>query len=78
MADPDQADDMDRLLDRFGTVQEEYDHLGGYGLEAQAREVLHGLGSTTSGSTATSARCRAGGRCASPWPGCCSAGRTCC
>jgi ATPase subunit of ABC transporter with duplicated ATPase domains len=25
-------------------VQEEYDHLGGYGLEAQAREVLHGLG----------------------------------
>jgi ATPase subunit of ABC transporter with duplicated ATPase domains len=25
-------------------VQEEYDHLGGCGLEAQAREVLHGLG----------------------------------
>ena len=25
-------------------VQEEYDHLGGYSLEAQAREVLHGLG----------------------------------
>ena len=44
MADPAQADEMDRLLDRFGTVQEEYDHLGGYGLEAQAREVLHGLG----------------------------------
>jgi len=44
MADPDQAGDMDRLLERFGTVQEEYDHMGGYGLEAQAREVLHGLG----------------------------------
>jgi ATPase subunit of ABC transporter with duplicated ATPase domains len=44
MADPAQADKMDRLLDRFGTVQEEYDHLGGYSLEAQAREVLHGLG----------------------------------
>ena len=44
MADPSRADDMDRLLERFGTVQEEYDHLGGYGLEAQAREVLHGLG----------------------------------
>jgi len=44
MADPVQADKMDRLLDRFGHVQEEYDHLGGYGLEAQAREVLHGLG----------------------------------
>src|SRR6187200_2495533 len=26
------------------SVQEEYEHLGGYGLEAQAREVLHGLG----------------------------------
>src|SRR5690349_22138577 len=44
MADPAQADDMDRILARFGEVQEEYDHLGGYSLEAQAREVLHGLG----------------------------------
>ena len=44
MADPAQADDMDRILARFGEVQEEYDHLGGYALEAQAREVLHGLG----------------------------------
>ena len=35
---------MDRILERFGEVQEEYDHLGGYALEAQAREVLHGLG----------------------------------
>jgi len=44
MADPAQADDMDRILARFGEVQEAYDHLGGYGLEAAAREVLHGLG----------------------------------
>jgi ATPase subunit of ABC transporter with duplicated ATPase domains len=44
MADPAKADDMDRILARFGEVQEEYDHLGGYGLESQAREVLHGLG----------------------------------
>jgi ATPase subunit of ABC transporter with duplicated ATPase domains len=44
MGDPDQADAMDRILARFGEVQEEYEHLGGYGLEAQAREVLHGLG----------------------------------
>ena len=44
MADPDRAGDMDRILARFGEVQEEYEHLGGYGLEAQAREVLHGLG----------------------------------
>jgi ATPase subunit of ABC transporter with duplicated ATPase domains len=44
MEDPERADEMDRVLDRFGHVQEEYEHLGGYALEAQAREVLHGLG----------------------------------
>ncbi|HEX4567307.1 MAG TPA: ABC-F family ATP-binding cassette domain-containing protein, partial [Vicinamibacterales bacterium] len=44
MADPDRADDLDRTLARFGEVQEEYEHLGGYALEAQAREVLFGLG----------------------------------
>jgi ATPase subunit of ABC transporter with duplicated ATPase domains len=44
MGDPAQVDDMDRILARFGTVQEEYEHLGGYALESQAREVLHGLG----------------------------------
>jgi ATPase subunit of ABC transporter with duplicated ATPase domains len=44
MSDPDQADRMDEVLERFGVVQEEYDHLGGYSLEARAREVLHGLG----------------------------------
>ena len=44
MSDPDQADRMDAVLERFGVVQEEYDHLGGYSLEARAREVLHGLG----------------------------------
>src|SRR5882672_3159390 len=43
MADPARAGDMDRILARFGEVQEEYEHLGGYALEAQAREVLHGL-----------------------------------
>ena len=44
MSDPARADDMDTILARFGEVQEEYDHLGGYALEGQAREVLHGLG----------------------------------
>src|SRR5436190_8401671 len=44
MGDPDQAGNLDRILTRFGEVQEEYEHLGGYSLEAQAREVLHGLG----------------------------------
>jgi ATPase subunit of ABC transporter with duplicated ATPase domains len=44
MSDPERAGEMDKVLARFGEVQEEYDHLGGYALEAQAREVLHGLG----------------------------------
>ncbi len=44
MDEPAQAGDLDRILARYGEVQEEYDHLGGYALEAQAREVLHGLG----------------------------------
>src|SRR4051794_4073191 len=44
MGDPDRAGEMDTILDRFGEVQEEYEHLGGYALESQAREVLHGLG----------------------------------
>jgi len=44
MGDPARAGDMDTILARFGEVQEAYDHLGGYALESQAREVLHGLG----------------------------------
>jgi ATPase subunit of ABC transporter with duplicated ATPase domains len=44
MEDPERADELDRILERFGHVQEEYEHLGGYSLEAQARQVLHGLG----------------------------------
>jgi ATPase subunit of ABC transporter with duplicated ATPase domains len=44
LADPARADDMDSLLERFGTVQGRFDDLGGYALEARAREILAGLG----------------------------------
>jgi ATPase subunit of ABC transporter with duplicated ATPase domains len=44
MEDPERADEMEKILERFGEVQEEYEHLNGYTLEAQAREVLEGLG----------------------------------
>jgi ATPase subunit of ABC transporter with duplicated ATPase domains len=44
MSDPARAGEMDRILARFGDVQEEYDHLGGYALESRTREILHGLG----------------------------------
>ncbi len=44
MADPSRLDEMETILARFGEVQEEYEHAGGYALESTAREVLHGLG----------------------------------
>ncbi len=44
LEDPERFDEMDQILERFGEVQEEYEHLGGYQIEAQAREVLGGLG----------------------------------
>src|SRR5437762_6898213 len=44
LGDPERAGDMDRILERFGHVQEEYERGGGYDLEARAREILHALG----------------------------------
>jgi ATPase subunit of ABC transporter with duplicated ATPase domains len=44
MADAAGAGDMDLVLARFGEVQEEYEHQGGYALESRTREILHGLG----------------------------------
>src|SRR5688500_16825463 len=44
MSDPSKMDTMDATLERFGVVQEEYEHLGGYALESRTRESLHGLG----------------------------------
>jgi ATPase subunit of ABC transporter with duplicated ATPase domains len=43
LADPDRADEMDALIERFGEVQGRFDELGGYALEGRAREVLAGL-----------------------------------
>jgi ATPase subunit of ABC transporter with duplicated ATPase domains len=44
LADPTRAGEMDSLLSRYAEVQDEYQHRGGYDLEARAHEVLHGLG----------------------------------
>ena len=44
LADPERADELDALVERFGEVQARFEALGGYGLEARAREVLAGLG----------------------------------
>jgi ATPase subunit of ABC transporter with duplicated ATPase domains len=44
LADPARADELEALVERFGQVQARFDELGGYGLEARAREILAGLG----------------------------------
>src|ERR1700729_2825926 len=44
MADPDQAEQLDTILERFGEVQARFEELGGYALDGKAREVLDGLG----------------------------------
>ncbi|MFL5025978.1 MAG: ABC-F family ATP-binding cassette domain-containing protein, partial [Microvirga sp.] len=44
MVDPDKADDLDRVIERYGEVQARYEELDGYSLEGRAREVLAGLG----------------------------------
>jgi ATPase subunit of ABC transporter with duplicated ATPase domains len=46
LADPARADEMDKLLARFGEVQARFEEMGGYGLESRAREILAGLGFT--------------------------------
>jgi len=43
MCDPDQAFDMDAIVERYGEAQARFEELGGYELEGQAREVLAGL-----------------------------------
>ncbi|SFI38026.1 ABC-F family ATP-binding cassette domain-containing protein [Aerobium aerolatum] len=44
MGDPDRADDMDEIINRYGEVQGQFDELDGYSLDGRAREVLGGLG----------------------------------
>jgi len=44
MADPDQLDRIDELVERFGVVQARFDELDGYSVEARAQAVLAGLG----------------------------------
>src|SRR3954468_14751752 len=43
MTDPDRADKMESILERYGEVQHRFEELDGYALEGRAREVLAGL-----------------------------------
>ncbi|MGV3490438.1 MAG: ABC-F family ATP-binding cassette domain-containing protein [Devosia sp.] len=44
MADPEQADEMVTIIERYGEVQGRFQELDGYSLDGRAREVLDGLG----------------------------------
>lgn len=43
MADPERADELEELIERFGVLQARFDDLDGYALDARAREILAGL-----------------------------------
>jgi ATPase subunit of ABC transporter with duplicated ATPase domains len=43
MTDPDRADEIDIILERYGEVQGRFEELDGYALDGRAREVLAGL-----------------------------------
>lgn len=44
LADPAEANSLEALLEEFGQVQSRFEELGGYALDAEAREILAGLG----------------------------------
>ena len=44
MSDPERADEMDAIIERYGEVQGRFEELDGYALDGRAREVLDGLG----------------------------------
>ncbi len=44
MVDPERADEMEQILERYGEAQARFQDLDGYALDARAREVLAGLG----------------------------------
>ncbi|KIZ48035.1 MULTISPECIES: ABC-F family ATP-binding cassette domain-containing protein [Rhodopseudomonas] len=46
LADPERADEMEQILERYGEVQHRFEELDGYALEGRAREVLAGLSFT--------------------------------
>ena len=44
MGDPEQMDQLDELIEKFGEIQARFTDLDGYSLEPRAQEILAGLG----------------------------------
>ena len=64
MEDPEQADDMDRILERFGEVQEEYEHLAATPSKLRRAKSFTASVSKTTRSMAMWVRFPAAGKCA--------------
>jgi ATPase subunit of ABC transporter with duplicated ATPase domains len=44
LSDPDLGEEMERVIEAYGEAQARFEQLGGYALDARAREILAGLG----------------------------------
>jgi ATPase subunit of ABC transporter with duplicated ATPase domains len=44
LASPEFADELDTIIEQFGEAQARFEELGGYALDAKAREILAGIG----------------------------------
>ena len=44
LSDPDLGEEMEQVIDAYGEAQARFEQLGGYALDARAREILAGLG----------------------------------
>ena len=78
MADPAKAGEMDRSWPASAKCRRSTTISAATRSSRRRARSCTAWASTTSASTATWARCPAAGRCAWPWPACCSAGPTCC
>ena len=71
------GDEQNRLLVEFGEAQSRFEQLGGYAVEAEATGSCPAWALIRPTTTGPWTRCRAGGACGSPWPGCCCRPPTC-
>jgi ATPase subunit of ABC transporter with duplicated ATPase domains len=74
---PDEGDVSVPKKTTVGYFRQDVEEMSGRSVLDEAKSCTD-WDSTRNGSTATSARCPAAGRCAWRWPGCCSAGPTSC
>jgi len=71
MSRPMAEEEMANLLERYGNIQAEFEHRGGYDLESRAQVILTGLGIGPDEYHQPWRRSAGAGRCGLPWPRSC-------